>query len=150
MVTFTSLSTYRIGTKHNSSFVDVTSFVGVIDKVRTPLFGVGGVVQLKAFWSYGREGWKSSYKPTYVMIFFQALLQNGNKIKWAIQIAKMIHLHLLRTAKKRKLDRRAFLKVLIRHFLDSFVQQFLYFVTFVVLCMIVIHKIYPCHIFLKK
>ena len=49
MVTFTSLSTYKIGTKHSSSFVNVASFVGVIDKVRTPLFGVGGAVQLKTF-----------------------------------------------------------------------------------------------------
>ena len=93
----------------------------------------------------------SAVKCKYVS-FFQGSLQNRNEIKWAIQVAKIIHSHLPRTVKKRKLAiSLAQLKSAnsvpgLFLVTDSFAQWFLYFVMFFeILWLIVIRKIYLGH-----
>ena len=56
--------------------------------------------------------------------FFAGSLQNRNKIKWAILIAKIIHFHLSSTVKKCKLDPRALLGVLVQDFLIAMYNSF--------------------------
>ena len=75
------------------------------------------MVQLKACWFISGGVGRFSCKRTYALNFaFAGSLQERTKIKKMSYSAKFIHSKIPRTIKKRKLDSRAFLGVLIRFF----------------------------------